>query len=126
MLLIEGFSYNPLFVSDISFLFQKVHAQKWIFITPGASQSTNNDAFVPPMDIVSAGSIVTWTNEDSIIHTVTADNIRTSKSETNERPLFNSGPISPGGKFDNAFDSVGVFGYHCSIHPFMRDSVVVN
>jgi hypothetical protein len=88
MLLIEGFSYNPLFVSDISFLFQKIHAQKWIFITPGASQSTNNDAFVPPMDIVSAGSIVTWTNEDSIIHTVTADNIRTSKSETKEGPLL--------------------------------------
>ena len=51
-----------------------------------------------------------------ISHTITAD----------DYGLFDTGPISPGGKFDNAFDSTGVFGYHCSIHPFMRASVIVN
>lgn len=118
--------YNPLFVSDVSFLFQKVYAQKWVFITPGASQSNYNDAFVPPVDVVPSGSIVIWTNEDTITHTVTSDNSKASKAEPNEKPLFYSGPISPGSKFDNAFDSTGIFGYHCSIHPFMRGSVVVN
>ena len=121
-----GLLFNLVFIPEISFLFQKVYAQKWVFITPGASQSTNNDAFVPPMDIVSAGSIVTWTNEDSTTHTVTSDNSKASKAEPNEKFLFDSGPISPGGIFDNAFDSTGIFGYHCSIHPFMRGSVVVN
>ena len=118
--------YNPLFVPDISFLFQKVYAQKWLFITPVASQSNYNDAFVSTLDVVSSGSMVSWTNEDSIPHTVTADNSKVSKAEHNGKPLFDSGPIPPSGKFDNAFDSVGVFGYHCSIHPFMRGSVIVN
>ena len=124
--IITNLLYNPLFIPDISFLFQKVYAQKWVFITPGASQSNNNDPFVPPMDIVSAGTIVTWTNEDSTTHTVTSDNSKAPKTEYNEKSLFDSGPISPGSKFDNAFDSVEVFGYHCTIHPFMRGSVVVN
>jgi plastocyanin len=125
---IVGLLYNQLFVSDISFLFHKVFAQKSVFITPDASNSNNNnnDAFVPPVDVVSSGSIVSWTNEDSTIHTVTADDIKRSESESNEVPLFDSGPISPDGRFDNAFDSTGVFGYHCSIHPFMRGSVIVN
>ena len=107
---------NPLFVSDISFLFHKAYAQKSVFITLGASNSSNNnDTFVPPVDVVSSGSIVSWTNEDSTTHTVTADD-----------GSFDSGPISPGGTFDNAFDSTGIFGYHCSIHSFMRGSVIVN
>jgi nitrite reductase (NO-forming) len=78
------------------------------------------------VDIVSAGSIVSWTNEDSITHTIPADDFRTSEAEPNKTSVFDSGPISPDGKFDNAFDSVGVFGYYCSIHPFMRGSVIVN
>src|SRR5918994_6270489 len=116
--------YGPLFLSDISWLFQKVYAQKWVFITPGASVSNNSDAFVPPVDVVSSGSIVTWTNEDSTTHTVTAD--KATKGKFDQQPIFDSGPISPSCKFENAFDSVGVFGYHCSIHPFMRGSIIAN
>jgi len=131
ILTIVGLLFNPVFVSsDSSFLFHKVFAQKSVFITPGASNSNsnnnNNDAFVPPVDITSSGNIVSWTNEDSTTHTITANDIRKSESQPNELPLFDSGPISPGGKFDNAFDLTGVFGYHCSIHPFMRASVIVN
>jgi hypothetical protein len=55
-------------------------------------------------------------------------NAETDDKATNaefDQPIFDSGPISPSGKFDNAFDSVCIFGYHCSIHPFMRGSVMV-
>ena len=111
-------------------MFHKVFAQKSVFITPAASNSNsnnnNNDAFVSPVDIVSSGNIVSWTNEDSTMHTITANDIRKSEPQPNEVQLFDSGPISPGDTFDNAFDSTGVFDYHCSIHPFRRGSVIVN
>jgi hypothetical protein len=51
---------------------------------------------------------------------------KATKAEFIQQPIFDSGPISQSGKLDNAFDSVCIFGYHCSIHPFMRGSVMVN
>jgi len=64
---------------------------------------------------VPTGTIVSWTNEDSIQHTVTSD----------EEGLFDAGPISPGNTFENAFDRPGEYGYHCAIHPFMTGRVMV-
>jgi plastocyanin len=72
-------------------------------------------SFDPPQINVPIGSIVSWTNADSIQHTVTS----------NEEELFDAGPISPGDTFENVFDSPGDFGYHCAIHPFMTDVVTV-
>jgi plastocyanin len=103
-------------VADIS-LFNKVFAQESeeVFIAPGASDPNNAEAFVPPqISVSSQGSIVSWTNEDSTEHTVTADD-----------GSFDAGPISPGDTFENAFDSPGDFGYHCEIHPFMTGVVIV-
>jgi plastocyanin len=60
-------------------------------------------------------TIVSWTNEDSIQHTVTSD----------EEGLFDAGPISPADTFENAFDTPGEYGYHCAIHPFMTGRVMV-
>src|SRR5215217_4499359 len=104
------------FVSDIT-LFNKVFAQEpEVFIVPGAADLNNDKAFVPPELNVPLHTIVSWSNDDSIDHTITAD----------DYGLFDTGPISPGDTFDNVFDSTGLFGYHCSIHPFMRGSVIVN
>lgn len=38
---------------------------------------------------------------------------------------LNSGNIGPGGNFVHTFNTVGVFGYHCSIHPVMVGDVTV-
>jgi len=103
------------FVSDIT-LFNKVFAQELeIFIAPRAADPNNDEQFVPPEINVPLNTIVSWSNGDSIDHTITAD----------DYGLFDSGPISPGDTFDNVFDSEGEFGYHCSIHPFMRGLVIV-
>ena len=40
-------------------------------------------------------------------------------------PLFDSGPVPPGMLWDSTFDSVGTFGYHCSIHSWMTGRVMV-
>ena len=102
--------------ADITLL-KKVFAQESeeVFIAPGASNPNNAEAFVPPEISVSPeGNIVSWTNEDSTEHTVTAND-----------GSFDSGPISPGDTFESTFDSPGDFGYHCAIHPFMTGVVIV-
>jgi plastocyanin len=86
-----------------------------VSIAPGAADPNNDLSFDPPQINVPTGSIVSWTNADSIPHTVTSD----------EQGLFDAGPISPGDTFENVFDSAGEFGYHCAIHPFMTGVVIV-
>jgi plastocyanin len=85
-----------------------------VSIAPGAADPNNDLSFDPPQINVPTGSIVSWTNDDSIQHTVTSD-----------EGLFDAGPISPGDTFENTFDSAGEFGYHCAIHPFMTGVVTV-
>ncbi|HET9807625.1 MAG: cupredoxin domain-containing protein [Deltaproteobacteria bacterium] len=116
-----GLLSNPFVSSSNISLINKVFAQEpepeEVFIAPGASNPDNDDRFVPPEISVSASeenNIVSWRNDDSIEHTVTADD-----------NSFDSGPISPGDTFDNVFDRPGDFGYHCSIHPFMTGVIVV-
>jgi plastocyanin len=86
-----------------------------VSIAPGAADPNNDLSFDPPQINVPTGSIVSWTNADSIQHTVTSD----------EQGLFDAGPISPGDTFENVFNSAGEFAYHCAIHPFMTGVVTV-
>ncbi|HET8792350.1 MAG TPA: plastocyanin/azurin family copper-binding protein [Nitrososphaeraceae archaeon] len=103
-------------------LVNKVFAQQpepeQVFIAPGSSDQNNEEGGFTPSEIsvsTSEGNnIVLWTNDDTIEHTVTADD-----------GSFDSGPISPGDNFDNTFDTLGDFSYHCSIHPFMTGVVIV-
>ena len=86
-----------------------------VYIVPRAADPNNDQSFVPKFISIPIQSIVTWTNDDSIYHTVTSD----------EEGLFDSGPLSQGDTIDNAFDTPGEFGYHCSIHPWMTGRVMV-
>jgi plastocyanin len=72
-------------------------------------------AFNPSVITVAAGTTIKWTNKEAITHTVT------SKTD-----LFDSGPIGSNGTFSFTFPSAGTFDYHCTIHPSMVASVVVN
>ncbi len=77
--------------------------------------SITNFAFSAAKISVKMGTKVTWTNNDSVAHTVTADSGTGPKSDN----------ISPGGTFSYTFDTVGTFAYHCNIHPDMKGSVTV-
>lgn len=72
-------------------------------------------AFNPSTLTVSAGTTVTWTNEDPTIHTVTSDS-------SNE---LDSGQIPSGQSYSHTFNTPGTFSYHCSIHTSMKAQVVV-
>jgi plastocyanin len=63
---------------------------------------------------VSAGTTVQWTNNDPLVHTVTADD-----------GSWDSGPIEPGKSWSHTFAQAGEFAYHCTPHPFMKSVVVV-
>jgi plastocyanin len=70
--------------------------------------------FGPATVTVAVGGTVTWTNNGPSTHTVTADD-----------GTFDSGNLSTGKTFSQTFDTAGTFPYHCSIHPFMKATVIV-
>jgi plastocyanin len=84
--------------------------------TPSQSNAVTiqNLSFSPANITVSVGTKVTWTNKDSVTHTVTSDT-----------GLFDSGQLSPGSTFSYTFNNKGVFNYHCTIHATMHGTVTV-
>lgn len=71
-------------------------------------------AFSPSSLNVKAGTTVVWTNNDSMAHTVTADD----KS-------FSSGNLSKGQTYSYTFTTAGTYAYHCALHPGMTGTIVV-
>ena len=78
----------------------------------GATVDIKGFAFEPSTITVTNGTTVTWTNRDSVSHTITGDN-------------FDSGSISQGNTCSQTFNDAGTFSYHCSIHPNMKGTVIV-
>jgi plastocyanin len=81
---------------------------------PAGARTLGSAAYAPNPVTISAGSTVTWTNNDTIAHTSTSDN-----------GAFDSGAIAAGGKFSFTFNTKGTFPYHCTFHPGMVASVIV-
>ena len=72
---------------------------------PAGAMNRGPQAFgVNPMT-VAAGTVVTWTNTDSIAHTSTSDS-----------GVWDSGTLAPGQSYSYTFSSPGTFPYHCAIH----------
>ena len=73
-----------------------------------------NFAFQPAKLVVSPGTRIVWTNKDSDPHTVTSD-----------KGVWSSEALDTGSQFARVFGKAGTFPYHCSIHPFMHGTIVV-
>lgn len=82
---------------------------------PDGAWSTRSTAPYQPLRIqIQAGTEVTWTNEDSVVHTVTdVDN------------AFDSNLISTEESWSYTFDEEGAYNYYCTVHPWMRGAVLV-
>jgi plastocyanin len=80
----------------------------------GGSVAIQDLAFQPNALTVPVGSTVTWTNNDSTQHTVTADD-----------GSFDSGILQQGGTFSQTFATAGTFAYHCTIHDSMTGTITV-
>ncbi len=81
------------------------------------------DAYSPAELTVEVGTTVTWTNNDTVLHTVTSgaseNNVATADG------LFDSGFLDPGATWSYTFTEEGVFDYHCTPHPWMIGKVTV-
>ncbi len=83
---------------------------------PGANEVwMQGDVFNPATITVSAGTTITWTNKDGVLHTVTSDT-----------KAFDSGNIAKDGTYSLKFSTPGTFSYHCIYHSPMTGKVVVN
>ena len=67
-----------------------------ISIVPGASSINNIESFKPNVTSVTAGTNITWTNDDSTIHTVNSGIFNINNKDLGPEP-FESGLINPGG-----------------------------
>lgn len=90
-------------------------------IVPGAARSVeavgvriDNFTFTPGRISVAKGTVVTWTNQDDIPHSIVlgAIGVRSKAMDTNK-------------EFSYQFDTTGTFSYVCGLHPQMHGQVVV-
>lgn len=82
--------------------------------TTGNAVTIQNMAFAPATITVKAGDTVTWTNQDGVGHSATADD-----------NSFDTGVLDQGKSGSATFSKAGTFTYHCSIHPNMNGVVIV-
>jgi len=78
-----------------------------------------NFAFTPASLTVTAGTTVTWVNNDSVPHKIVAD-------DSSNLPGLSSENLSQGDSYSFTFSTPGTFNYYCQIHPSMKGTVVVS
>jgi plastocyanin len=72
-------------------------------------------AYNPPAIDVVVGGSVTWTNQDNVPHTATAE----------DRDALQSGAIAFDESFTQTFDTAGSYNYFCEFHPNMKGTINV-
>ena len=80
-----------------------------------ATVTIDNFAFAPATLTVTAGTTVTWKNDDDSPHRIGDKN-----------GTFKSAALDTDDSFSFTFDKPGTYKYFCSVHPRMVGTVVVN
>lgn len=75
-----------------------------------------NYAFAPAAITVKVGTVVTWTNQDAVRHSVTSS----TKGSGPESQLFGRGET-----YSYTFATAGTYSYYCLPHPYMKGTVTV-
>jgi plastocyanin len=76
----------------------------------------DNFRFSPREMTVTAGTKVTWVNNDDVPHTATS----TAKPKS-----FDSRTLDTDGKFSHVFTTPGTYDYFCAVHPHMTGRIIV-
>lgn len=79
------------------------------------------NCYSPDVVTVTPDSTVTWTNLDSVSHTVTSGNPSDNATGT----IFDSSLIKPSTTFSFTFKNAGTYNYFCEVHPWMTGQVIV-
>jgi plastocyanin len=86
-------------------------------VTAAASSATvdiDNFAFTPAALTVTAGTTVTWKNEDDSPHRIGDKN-----------GTFKSAALDTDDSFSHTFAAPGEYPYICTIHPYMVGTIIV-
>lgn len=86
-----------------------------VSIVNGAWQINTTESYSPTIIQVVTGTTVTWTNDDSVVHTVTDLN-----------GTFDSHLILPATIWEHTFFNEGKVDYFCTLHPWMKGLVIVS
>ena len=80
-------------------------------------------AYQPNPITVKVGQELTWTNDDSQIHTSTSG---TGPGDAESGNVFDSGILSPVASYSFTFDEPGDIPYYCTLHPQMVGKITVS
>lgn len=86
--------------------------------SPGCE--TTSSCFIPSNLVIEKGTTVTWSNDDTAAHTVTAGTAADGPSGKFDSSLFMTGTT-----YSHVFDTLGTFEYFCMVHPWMTGTVTV-
>jgi plastocyanin len=94
-----------------------------IKILQGASIQGNQN-YDPATSTASDDALVTWTNADNTLHTVTSG---TSASDASSGKLFDSKYLQPNAKYSVPASKIGKgdHDYYCQVHPYMKGKITV-
>lgn len=79
------------------------------------SVTVTSTGFQPTLVTVKAGSVVTWTNNDTAAESITSDTAG----------VFDSGSLAAGATYQFTFSQAGTFTYHSTTNPALKGTVVV-
>lgn len=73
-----------------------------------------DNVFGPQVLTISAGTAVKWVNKDNTKHTATGDNLK-----------WGTGTLTQNQNFSRYFKEPGTYTYHCTYHPGMTGTIIV-
>ncbi len=82
---------------------------------------TTQACYLPYEVTVAAGTTVTWSNDDTAVHTVTSGTPSAGVTGVFDSSIFNAGDT-----FEYTFDDPRTYDYFCVVHPWMEGIVHVN
>ncbi len=80
--------------------------------TPGCEEV--DECYLPFEVTVDTGTVISWSNDDTVAHTVTSGFVLEGGDG-----IFDSGLFAGGTTFEVTFDDAGTFNYFCQVHPWM-------
>ncbi len=110
---IRRFLFSGLVIFSMLFVIFSISCQQSASIS-GPTVEISNYAFAPETITISKGDTVSWTNKDSVTHTVTS-------ADT----LFDSGRLIAGDTFSFTTNQLGTIEYYCTIHAAMEGKIIV-
>ncbi len=116
----EGFGLESISVSQVPEYAGVADAS---VIIPFGASDQNSLPFEPKDIVVASGSTVTWTNQDSALHTATSG--RPSNNDAGK--IFDTGLLGPGDSATVRIDGLPrTITYYCVLHPFMTGSITIS